>query len=157
MRYPFERRAAKAAAVRNGALSVCRDLSSAVQPYKQRLFVSCEPSWQRQHSWRGMGDVASKQVETACNCCGSRGQEFQGTSMQGVSQSLRGSDTGSCIICKQAGANTICLPCGHLLVCFRCSLRYGDGAAVRSDIRCPTCKQPVQSFQRVFTQSTASR
>mmetsp|Transcript_109337 Transcript_109337/g.189756 ORF Transcript_109337/g.189756 Transcript_109337/m.189756 type:complete len:150 (-) Transcript_109337:193-642(-) len=69
-----------------------------------------------------------------------------------------GLSTGPCIICREASANTICLPCGHLLVCFRCSLRYvvNDGSGLIPDVRCPACKQSVQSFQRVFTQSPAA-
>eukprot|EP00930_Biecheleria_cincta_P019006 TRINITY_DN14631_c0_g1_i1.p1 TRINITY_DN14631_c0_g1~~TRINITY_DN14631_c0_g1_i1.p1 ORF type:complete len:197 (+),score=16.07 TRINITY_DN14631_c0_g1_i1:45-593(+) len=66
--------------------------------------------------------------------------------------------TGHCIICREAPANTICLPCGHLLVCFRCSLRYArsDGSGTLPETRCPTCKQQVTNFQRVFLQSTST-
>eukprot|EP00930_Biecheleria_cincta_P090532 TRINITY_DN79927_c0_g1_i1.p1 TRINITY_DN79927_c0_g1~~TRINITY_DN79927_c0_g1_i1.p1 ORF type:complete len:154 (+),score=12.26 TRINITY_DN79927_c0_g1_i1:45-464(+) len=63
--------------------------------------------------------------------------------------------TGTCIVCRETSANTACLPCGHLLVCFRCSLRYvlADGCGVHPDTRCPCCKESVKSFQRVFLQA----
>eukprot|EP00435_Cladocopium_sp_Y103_P050150 s1097_g15.t1 len=69
-----------------------------------------------------------------------------------------GLSTGSCILCHEVAANTMCLPCGHLLICFRCSLRYAlpDGSGLYADIRCPTCKKSVQSFQRVFFQTAAT-
>mmetsp|Transcript_38160 Transcript_38160/g.61547 ORF Transcript_38160/g.61547 Transcript_38160/m.61547 type:complete len:172 (-) Transcript_38160:48-563(-) len=70
----------------------------------------------------------------------------------------QGLSTGPCIVCREASANTICLPCGHLLVCFSCSLRYAmsDGSGLHPDTRCPRCKQAVRSFQRVFMQSHAA-
>eukprot|EP00747_Dinoflagellata_sp_TGD_P072680 gnl/TRDRNA2_/TRDRNA2_157582_c0_seq1.p1 gnl/TRDRNA2_/TRDRNA2_157582_c0~~gnl/TRDRNA2_/TRDRNA2_157582_c0_seq1.p1 ORF type:complete len:212 (+),score=8.91 gnl/TRDRNA2_/TRDRNA2_157582_c0_seq1:61-696(+) len=66
-----------------------------------------------------------------------------------------GLNTGSCIICNQADANTVCLPCGHLLICYRCSLRYQlpDGSGLHPDVRCPRCKQSVKQFQRILTQA----
>mmetsp|Transcript_14889 Transcript_14889/g.27939 ORF Transcript_14889/g.27939 Transcript_14889/m.27939 type:complete len:149 (+) Transcript_14889:76-522(+) len=68
-----------------------------------------------------------------------------------------GLSTGVCLVCREAGANTLCLPCGHLLVCHRCSLRYAlpDGS-VHPDARCPTCKVSVKSFQRVFFQTAST-
>eukprot|EP00928_Gymnodinium_smaydae_P005561 TRINITY_DN11893_c0_g1_i3.p2 TRINITY_DN11893_c0_g1~~TRINITY_DN11893_c0_g1_i3.p2 ORF type:complete len:206 (-),score=13.59 TRINITY_DN11893_c0_g1_i3:104-721(-) len=67
-----------------------------------------------------------------------------------------GYGTGPCIVCRDNAANTICLPCGHLLVCFRCSLRYSmpDGG-LHPDTSCPLCRQSVRSFQRVLLQSPA--
>mmetsp|Transcript_68201 Transcript_68201/g.127303 ORF Transcript_68201/g.127303 Transcript_68201/m.127303 type:complete len:165 (+) Transcript_68201:97-591(+) len=114
-----------------------------------------------------MGDSPSKNA--ICTCCVKRDYEYQGEqqpyrgrpsyassgshSALGSAQSL---STGPCIVCREGAANTICLPCGHLLICFRCSLRYvlADGS-LHPDVRCPCCKQQVSSFQRVFTQSPA--
>mmetsp|Transcript_54154 Transcript_54154/g.86103 ORF Transcript_54154/g.86103 Transcript_54154/m.86103 type:complete len:122 (+) Transcript_54154:59-424(+) len=59
----------------------------------------------------------------------------------------------ACIVCKKAAANTMCLPCGHLLICFQCSLRYvrADASGLHSNVRCPCCKKEVESFQRVVS------
>ncbi|CAL1160905.1 unnamed protein product [Cladocopium goreaui] len=123
-----------------------------------------------------------------CTCCLKREQEYQElpryhSMSRGTLQTLQGSrgyaagsasrappaaapeesgglglSTGSCILCHEVAANTMCLPCGHLLICFRCSLRYAlpDGSGLVPDIRCPTCKKSVQSFQRVFFQTAAT-
>mmetsp|Transcript_65367 Transcript_65367/g.170111 ORF Transcript_65367/g.170111 Transcript_65367/m.170111 type:complete len:141 (+) Transcript_65367:80-502(+) len=65
-----------------------------------------------------------------------------------------GLNTGLCIVCKQSSASTACLPCGHILVCYPCSMRYDmPNGAVHPDTRCPCCKTPVQQFHRVFTQA----
>mmetsp|Transcript_8897 Transcript_8897/g.19567 ORF Transcript_8897/g.19567 Transcript_8897/m.19567 type:complete len:179 (+) Transcript_8897:117-653(+) len=90
---------------------------------------------------------------------------MQNGNMQGHSASSSGQlagqqplGTGPCILCREAPANMVCLPCGHLLVCFRCSLRYvmSDGSSLHPDICCPSCKQHVHNFQRVYLQSPAS-
>merc|ERR1739841_209831 len=76
-------------------------------------------------------------------------------SSSGLSTSnIPGTNTGACIICREAGCDTVCLPCGHLLICFRCSLRYVlPNGNLDPSVRCPCCKQSVQTFQRVFLQS----
>eukprot|EP00931_Biecheleriopsis_adriatica_P097315 TRINITY_DN71080_c0_g1_i1.p1 TRINITY_DN71080_c0_g1~~TRINITY_DN71080_c0_g1_i1.p1 ORF type:complete len:157 (-),score=4.23 TRINITY_DN71080_c0_g1_i1:72-485(-) len=70
-------------------------------------------------------------------------------------RAAQGLPAGPCIVCREVGANTICLPCGHLLVCYRCSLRYvlSDGSGLHPDTRCPCCKQSVKSFQRTLLHS----
>mmetsp|Transcript_46672 Transcript_46672/g.107870 ORF Transcript_46672/g.107870 Transcript_46672/m.107870 type:complete len:133 (+) Transcript_46672:36-434(+) len=105
-------------------------------------------------------------AKAMCTCCVKREMEYQGIP-PATSSSLSSSryqagtpglSTGPCIVCQQAPANTVCQPCGHLLVCFRCSLRYAmaDGSGTHPDTRCPVCKQSVKNFQRVFTQSPAA-
>mmetsp|Transcript_102656 Transcript_102656/g.203793 ORF Transcript_102656/g.203793 Transcript_102656/m.203793 type:complete len:146 (-) Transcript_102656:90-527(-) len=115
-------------------------------------------------------------AKSFCNCCVKRDEfEYQAppqhiggytaavasSSRQrqaSARTSLGGLDTGPCIVCREAPATTMCQPCGHVLACFKCSLRYStaDGRGVHPDTRCPCCKQKVRSFQRVFTQSPAS-
>lgn len=93
---------------------------------------------------------------------------YDGYSVPGTPQASRiaphgqgcgvsGFSTGPCIRCKEEGANTLCIPCGHLLLCFRCSLGYTmpDGT-LHPDMRCPVCKQQVLYFQRALPQSPAA-
>mmetsp|Transcript_22920 Transcript_22920/g.53643 ORF Transcript_22920/g.53643 Transcript_22920/m.53643 type:complete len:156 (-) Transcript_22920:97-564(-) len=117
-----------------------------------------------------MGDSPSKSAQSAlCTCCVKREYEYQGempyrgrpsysssNSLHSAPSTAQSLSTGPCIVCREGAANTICLPCGHLLICFRCSLRYvlADGS-LHPDVRCPCCKQQVSSFQRVFTQTPA--
>eukprot|EP00913_Durusdinium_trenchii_P025551 g23982.t1 len=105
-------------------------------------------------------------VNAACTCCFKRAEEHQ--VMPGYGYGRRSSRsvvpqsellatqaprtlvrTGPCIVCREASADTVCLPCGHLLVCFKCSRRYYlSEDRMHPDTRCPICKQPVQHFQR---------
>eukprot|EP00929_Paragymnodinium_shiwhaense_P123183 TRINITY_DN9671_c0_g4_i1.p1 TRINITY_DN9671_c0_g4~~TRINITY_DN9671_c0_g4_i1.p1 ORF type:complete len:174 (+),score=21.08 TRINITY_DN9671_c0_g4_i1:121-642(+) len=75
---------------------------------------------------------------------------------QGLEGVGGGHGTGPCIVCKKVPANSICLPCGHLLVCFGCSLRYQmPNGVLHPDTCCPCCNQQVQSFQRIYMQTQA--
>jgi hypothetical protein len=53
----------------------------------------------------------------------------------------------ACIICTENKANCIAWPCAHLQFCVSCVRRI----AQTSTPTCPTCKEPVQAFKRVFT------
>ena len=48
---------------------------------------------------------------------------------------------GTCAICFDAPANHIVTPCGHLCAC---------GACLPKCERCPICRGPMESVQRVF-------
>ena len=120
--------------------------------------------------------------QRACTCCLKREAEFQelprvlsdpraraahaqpAQARQGLQGPLSGPAgpagglaTGSCVVCRDVSANTMCLPCGHLLICYRCSLRYAlpDGS-LHPDVRCPNCKVSVKSFQRVLLQTAST-
>ena len=112
--------------------------------------------------------------QRACTCCLKREAEFQelprvlsDPRARHASQAQarhvlgpagpQGLATGSCLLCREVAANTMCLPCGHLLICYRCSLRYAlpDGS-LHPDVRCPNCKVSVKSFQRVLLQTAST-
>mmetsp|Transcript_102614 Transcript_102614/g.203712 ORF Transcript_102614/g.203712 Transcript_102614/m.203712 type:complete len:119 (-) Transcript_102614:72-428(-) len=98
-------------------------------------------------------------------CCVKREEEYQGllprhpsppsdSDSPGVWRNRSiGQDTGPCIVCREAPADTACQPCGHVLACFGCSQRYvaADGSAIHPDARCPCCRRPVRGFQRIRT------
>mmetsp|Transcript_28062 Transcript_28062/g.52622 ORF Transcript_28062/g.52622 Transcript_28062/m.52622 type:complete len:132 (+) Transcript_28062:64-459(+) len=111
-------------------------------------------------------------VNTACSCCFTRSSEPQFFSSAPTRRNLVAPEmspdifntrpalprqmpfTGPCIVCRQVAADTVCLPCGHLLVCFRCSQRYEIAEGVfHPDTRCPMCKQSVQRFQKALLPS----
>mmetsp|Transcript_10448 Transcript_10448/g.22178 ORF Transcript_10448/g.22178 Transcript_10448/m.22178 type:complete len:138 (-) Transcript_10448:82-495(-) len=115
-------------------------------------------------------------VNSACTCCFKRSNEpqFGSFASTGTRRSLvvpemssdvfstrsagpRQPSTGPCIVCRQAPADTVCIPCGHLLVCFWCSQRYQVAEGVlHPDTRCPICKQNVQHFQQALLQGAAT-
>ncbi|CAJ1454832.1 unnamed protein product [Effrenium voratum] len=113
----------------------------------------------------GMKEDRIRFQKAACTCCFKRADEHQlqmsslhprrrmdvfNTSQAPGRPMVR---TGPCILCREASADTVCLPCGHLLVCFRCSRRYYIEDRMHPDTRCPVCKQTVQHFQRALLQS----
>lgn len=48
-----------------------------------------------------------------------------------------------CIICEESEIDVVCVPCGHLIMCHGCSNKLQKK-------ECPSCRQPVQTFVRVF-------
>ncbi|CAE7454753.1 unnamed protein product [Symbiodinium natans] len=107
--------------------------------------------------------------QRACTCCLTREAEFQElprlprmldaprAPQQMQPAPTPGLATGTCVVCREVAANTMCLPCGHLLICYRCSLRYAlPNGSLHPDVRCPTCKVSVKSFQRVFLQTVST-
>jgi len=120
--------------------------------------------------------------QRACTCCLKREAEFQelprvlsdprarhgphashAQARQGLGPAgpapagPAGLATGSCVVCREVAANTMCLPCGHLLICYRCSLRYAlPNGSLHPDVRCPNCKVSVKSFQRVLLQTAST-
>ena len=101
--------------------------------------------------------------QRVCTCCLKREVEYQelprmiDTQRAPQPNPTTGLVAGVCVVCRDVAANTMCLPCGHLLICYRCSLRYAlpDGS-LHPDVRCPNCKVAVKSFQRVFLQTAST-
>jgi hypothetical protein len=54
-------------------------------------------------------------------------------------------DEGLCVVCMEAAADYAFLPCGHRCVCGT------DGEMIHTSTRtCPICRQPTQSFNKIF-------
>ena len=115
---------------------------------------SSAPPWPR---------CAFEMGQRVCTCCLKREVEYQelprmiDTQRAPQPNPTTGLVAGVCVVCRDVAANTMCLPCGHLLICYRCSLRYAlpDGS-LHPDVRCPNCKVAVKSFQRVFLQTAST-
>jgi len=45
-------------------------------------------------------------------------------------------DKGYCVICFDTKTNTVCVPCGHMCMCFECSKKVKDV--------CPVCRSNTQ-------------
>jgi hypothetical protein len=52
----------------------------------------------------------------------------------------------TCVVCIDATTDHAIVPCGHLCVCSTC----GPRLARTRHARCPICREPVQSLQRIF-------
>jgi hypothetical protein len=51
----------------------------------------------------------------------------------------------TCVICYTKNTNTICLPCGHICMCYDCALEVYS-----SYMKCPLCSQDIKSFKHIF-------
>lgn len=50
-----------------------------------------------------------------------------------------------CVLCMDASKDWVCIPCGHLALCGRCSARVKLVSG-----RCPICKQAIEKVMQVF-------
>lgn len=48
-----------------------------------------------------------------------------------------------CLICEEKEIDVVCVPCGHLIMCYQCSNKL-------TKKECPSCRQKVQTFVKVF-------
>mmetsp|Transcript_161021 Transcript_161021/g.283773 ORF Transcript_161021/g.283773 Transcript_161021/m.283773 type:complete len:110 (-) Transcript_161021:40-369(-) len=103
-----------------------------------------------------MGNNAAsvQSLQAVCTCCTIRDDEYQSPAAARrpqspyVSQYGLGLNTGPCVVCRDRAANTICLPCGHLIVCQVCA----RGLSRTSGLRCAFCGQGVGNFKEVLIQ-----
>jgi len=51
-----------------------------------------------------------------------------------------------CVVCLDAPAQHIVMPCGHLCLCSTCGVRIAE----QRPERCPVCRQAAQSVTKVF-------
>ena len=70
---------------------------------------------------------------------------------QAVSKALRsaheeGVNDRLCIVCCDAPACVVLLPCGHSQLCSNCA----DAHAAKAPFSCPTCRKVVTQKQRTF-------
>merc|ERR1740130_1437824 len=95
-----------------------------------------------------MGDANGKPYDVIdiCTCCIARQDEYQGYSQHPYDMGV-GLNTGPCVVCRDRAADTICLPCGHLIICQVCARGLSKNAAMRR-LKCPCCAQGVMHFQR---------
>jgi len=67
-----------------------------------------------------------------------------------------GLDTGLCVVCLSRPADSMCLPCGHLMICQGCAHILEQDCFARSrsspPLRCPCCRQAVFEFKQVLVQ-----
>lgn len=54
---------------------------------------------------------------------------------------------GECIVCCERGADTVIVPCGHTMLCFKCAKRV---ALQQMPPICPTCRGPMSFVQRIY-------
>lgn len=50
-----------------------------------------------------------------------------------------------CAVCMDNPIDIVCIPCGHLILCSSCANRIQQ-----AEKRCPTCREPVTKFQKVW-------
>jgi len=50
---------------------------------------------------------------------------------------------GMCVVCWSCKINTVCIPCGHMALCFDCSPSL-------SHKPCPICRTPISQIIRTF-------
>ena len=62
----------------------------------------------------------------------------------GLSDEQRGEHT--CVVCIDAATDHAVIPCGHVCLCSTC----GPRLARTRHARCPICREPVQSLQKLF-------
>jgi hypothetical protein len=62
----------------------------------------------------------------------------------GLSDEQRGEHT--CVVCIDATTDHAVIPCGHVCLCSTC----GPRLARTRHARCPICREPVQSLQKLF-------
>jgi hypothetical protein len=62
----------------------------------------------------------------------------------GRSDEQRGEHT--CVVCIDATTDHAVIPCGHVCLCSTC----GPRLARTRHARCPICREPVQSLQKLF-------
>lgn len=53
--------------------------------------------------------------------------------------------TEACVICMEFVKNHVCIPCGHLISCTRCTKKMDD-----LEGRCPICRVPYEQLLRIF-------
>jgi hypothetical protein len=70
--------------------------------------------------------------------------------LQRMSQELKKINRETeCVVCMDAKADTICLPCKHLVMCSHCSERINKNV-LEKDRRCPTCRNFIKQQITVF-------
>jgi hypothetical protein len=62
----------------------------------------------------------------------------------GLSDEQRGEHT--CVVCIDAATDHAVIPCGHVCLCSTC----GPRLARTRHARCPICREPVQSLQKIL-------
>jgi len=50
-----------------------------------------------------------------------------------------------CCVCTVRCVDTICLPCGHLCMCWHCATRV-----LNRDKKCPICRKQIELLKPVF-------
>lgn len=58
--------------------------------------------------------------------------------------------SAKCVICMNAIANSICLPCGHLVSCSNCTQMLMQACEPGTTASCPKCRMPNVRMQRIF-------
>jgi hypothetical protein len=58
---------------------------------------------------------------------------------------------GECVVCLDAAATHIVVPCGHQALCRRCADRYFTPLPSPSGrLRCPCCRRHIEQVIEVF-------
>ena len=55
-------------------------------------------------------------------------------------------DSGNCVICSEAGIDSVVYRCGHMCVCMPCGLELKAQA-----LKCPICRAPITDVIRAYS------
>ena len=58
-------------------------------------------------------------------------------------------DKGVCTICAHRRVRTVCVPCGHAMMCAVCSKKYANEV---ENWRCPMCNKDIEKVIRLYTE-----
>jgi hypothetical protein len=59
-------------------------------------------------------------------------------------------DKKICVICMNAGRETVLNPCGHILCCEKCAKTIFDKNGIFSKVKCPICNLKCNSYMKVY-------
>ena len=60
-----------------------------------------------------------------------------------------------CIVCMDRKINTVCMPCGHCIMCYLCnanlcSTKYNNTNGVIHYPRCPMCRENIEAISLLY-------
>ena len=92
-------------------------------------------------------DWAAEELTAGGPGGGVAGARGQGASRQGHGGG-EANDGGQrpCAVCRDAAANTACVPCGHQALCLTCA-----GLVLATDGRCPLCRAEINNTLRIYS------
>jgi len=66
--------------------------------------------------------------------------------MEEALKNSNGGEKSECVICMDAKCEMICLPCGHMAMCEKCSVQFSQGKLAS----CPMCRGTLTQVLKVY-------
>ncbi|KAK3246307.1 hypothetical protein CYMTET_44155 [Cymbomonas tetramitiformis] len=78
--------------------------------------------------------------------CGGHVTGESSSSGGGLGKEVKEAESALCVICMDQRREMVLVPCGHLVLCRKCSQRH-----ITASKLCPVCKAPVREICKVFS------